>query len=529
MNHPLHLVFNGDVGGPEGYHVGDEAMLEANLAAFRRRCPELQATIVSRNPAWTAARHAVRSIAPIGFATHATSDETRNVLLNRLLENFESAAAEDSWGREAIALMAAADGVVVSGGGNLSATWPEHVYERVAYSEMAHRLGKPCVFLGQTIGPDLSPVLEPLLALALQRAKIVGVRELCSAALALNLGVSPDCLIYQTDDALSLEETPVDEAWADPLRRGGRPWIAVTIDPFAAAEEAAPAVNSLAAQLSHLATYSGAQLVFIPHVAAATHENGVRADLVIGQAIRDALPASTSMIMCDVLEASQTRWLTGQADLVVSTRYHPLVFGMAAGTPGLGLYTDEYRRVKLQGALAHANLAKCCISLQEAIDEGRLFEMGRTLWDHREEMRHDLVAMNRVWRDHEAIRWQMVFAAFGLPDANASRGCEITPSADANRGFAVQPLVRRLLDELEARRRSMVAERFEAARRWTQTERYAQSLLAEQLTLKTMCAESERYALSLQTEHCQLSERFGEVERYALSLEKALNIGKRAG
>jgi flagellar biosynthesis component FlhA len=93
-------------------------------------------------------------------------------------------------------------------------------------------------------------------------------------------------------------------------------------------------------------------------------------------------------------------------------------------------------------------------------------------------------------------------------------------------GFFAHPLVRRLLDELEARRQSMVSEQAEALRRFTHVERYAQSLLAEQITLKAMCAESERYARSLETENRQLTERFGEVERYALSLEDALKTSK---
>jgi polysaccharide pyruvyl transferase WcaK-like protein len=546
-------------------------MLEANLAAFRQRCPDLIATIVSRNPAWTATRHAVRSIAPIGFATGAASDDTRNVLLERLLENLEADVARDEWEREVIAVMAAADGVVVSGGGNLSATWPEHVYQRAAFAEMAYRLGKPVVFLGQTIGPDLSPVIESLLARTLRRALVVGVRELCSASLALSLGVSPRCLIYQTDDALFLDETPVEDAWAKPLRRGGRPWIAVTIDPFAVAEDAAPAIDALAAQLSRLVTYTGAQLVFVPHVASANGEPSVGADLVVGHAIRDRLPASTSMVMCDVLEASKTRWLTGQADLIVSTRYHPLVFGMAAAIPGLGIFTDEYRRVKLQGALAHANLANCCVSLQQVVEEDRLFEMARSLWDRREELRRDLLARNVIWRDQETFRWRTIFAALGLPDANDSHHHEASPNAETNKGFVAHPLVRRLLDELEARRQSMVSEQAEALRRFTHAERYAQSLLAEQITLKAMSAESERsarsleaenrqlkamcaeseqyahslqaenrqlkamsaeserYARSLEAENRQLTERFGEVERYALSLEDALKTSKHIG
>ena len=63
-------------------------------------------------------------------------------------------------------------------------------------------------------------------------------------------------------------------------------------------------------------------------------------------------------------------WVTQRAALVVSSRYHPLVFATAAAVPCLGLYRDAYTRIKLQGALAHVGMEAWCLSAAAA-EEGR--------------------------------------------------------------------------------------------------------------------------------------------------------------
>ena len=88
------LFVIGDVGGPGHYHLGDEAMLEANLHMFRQLVPGIEFTVASRDPAWTSKRYGVESVA-IPFGEEITGS-LRNCA-----------------------------GLVVSGGGNLCATWPE--------------------------------------------------------------------------------------------------------------------------------------------------------------------------------------------------------------------------------------------------------------------------------------------------------------------------------------------------------------------------------------------------------------------
>ncbi len=520
MTHGPRLVLIGDVGGPQGFHVGDEAMLEANLDALRALVPGLTATVVSRDPAWTSRLYGVGAVPTFGFPPGAEDADGRRALRRRLLRRLRGRDPGDRVGEEAMAAVAASDGVVVSGGGNLSASWPEQVHERAALCEAAHAFGKPVVFLGQTIGPALCPETEGLLARALSRARLVGVRELASAGAALALGVPPGRLHYQTDDALFLEPCPVEADWARPLRRGGPPWIAVTFDPLFAGPDASPSLDALAAQLAQLAERTGARLVFVPHVAGPPSDP--QADATAARALAALLPPEASLFVCDALTSRQTKWLTGQADLVVSTRYHPLVFGLAEGTPGVGVVTDEYRRVKLHGALAHAELGRYCLPLAEAAGGG-LLEAGLSLWARRAEIRVRLGRRADRWRRDECGRWRVVLSALRL-----------TSDAPAVSGSLARPLTVRLLRELDARRRFGDPDRQADRARMHELEQYARSLEAEVAALRHTTAEAERYARSLAAAHdameaevTVLRRTTAEAERYALSLAAARDEAER--
>lgn len=505
MTRAPHLVLIGDVGGQQGFHIGDEAMLEANVDALRARIPGLAITVVSRDPAWTSQLYGVNAVPLFGFPAGSEKVDERRVLRGRLLGGLRKRRPVGSPGDQIISAVAASDGVVVSGGGNLSASWPEQVHERALLCEAAHTFGKPVVFLGQTIGPSLCSETEELLVQALSRAMLVGVREIASAATALGLGVPAARLLYQTDDAFFLEPCPVEADWARLLHRGSTPWIAVTFDSYFAGKTEINSLDSLADQLAQLAVHTGSRLVFVPHVAGTSAD--LRADATAAEAIASRLPSSVSMLMCDCISSRQTKWLTGQADLVVSTRYHPLVFGLAEGTPGIGIVTDEYRRVKLYGALAHGGLGKYCLHMPRAVDGG-LLRAGLSALAKRAIIRERLGQRANHWRLEESERWQSVLAALRLASEKP------VDCVRSGSGLA-RPITRRLLRELDSRRRFGELDRQADLKKMHEMEEYARSLEAEVAALRHSTAESARYAMSLAAAR-------EEAERYALSLEAEL-------
>ncbi|HET8774299.1 MAG TPA: polysaccharide pyruvyl transferase family protein [Thermoanaerobaculia bacterium] len=419
----MRLLVIADVGGEATRHIGDEAMLEANLDAFRNLLPNVAFTVVSRDPAWTAARYGVEGAALVGFPRHPRAQAERRALLDRLLAGQQHPTVD---------AVAGADGVVVSGGGNLSSSWPDLLYERVALLQLARKLGKPAVVLGQTIGPRLRDEERRLLADSLSSARFAGVRELPSAALALELGVPMERLWYQTDDALKC-------GWGQtPTTLNS---IAVTIDPLVRARAAV--FNPLIAQLRELSQATGAQLVLIPHVFG---DDSLPSDLTEARVIAERLALPSTAIAAG-LDAHEVRALTGAASLIVSTRYHPIVFGLGAGVPAIGIYGDEYCRIKLQGAQAHARLDRWTLTYDD-VARGALLPGALELWRTRDDVRRDLGPRLDAWREESRERWTAVLRALDPAQAIPAAG----PSTMFGRPIdAVAPA---LAAALEARRKA---------------------------------------------------------------------------
>ncbi len=352
------LVIVADV-GPEPFHVGDEAMLVANVEALRRHDPEIRVTVIGR-------------------------------------EAREGAAA----------VLEGADGLFLSGGGNLSSSWPELLHQRIWWINEARRRGLPVVTGGQTIGPELNPMDRSALAKALAGVDLLGARELPSAALALEMGLPADRLSYQPDDAFFLAgHPPADRGCPD------EPFLLVTLDPAFAAMGSRSGLCSLALQLAAIAAESRLRLAFLPHVGplgSLGDEDG-RAGAALARLLRDE---GAECELLPVMPPAETVWVTQRAAAVVSSRYHPLVFATAAAVPCVGIYRDDYTRIKLQGALTHLGMEAWCQSAAEAERFG-LVRAFRRLWSQREEIAAAMARAREPLAAQEEQRWRQLLARLG--------------------------------------------------------------------------------------------------------------------
>jgi len=459
------LLIIADVGGRNARHIGDEAMLEANLDGLRRAAPGAELVVMSRDPEWISERYGVVSVPLFGFPDRPAAHEERIGLMKRLCD----AAGSGAEAGEPLHAVRSADAVVVSGGGNLSSTWPHLLAERVALLLAAQRLGKPAVVLGQTLGPNLTREESALLSEALRTARFVGVRELPSAALAVALGVPLSRLWYQCDDAVLACPDNGAPATVDAV---GRSSIAVTIDPQLRSLSAA-AFRSLARQLRELATITGAHLLLVPHEFGAEAELGL-SDLTEARLLADAI----AMPGVEVVENPDTRTaalIAANAELVISSRYHPLVFALAGGTACLGIYGDEYCRIKLQGALAHAGRERDAVHL-DAVASGALLALALELWRNRAHTRRELAAVRQAWNDETLRRWDTIGRSLdrGIPETAAPPGQVM--------GRTGAEIVSSLLSAIELGRQAAATHHLETIRQ-----------------LRTKCEETERIAIDLET------------------------------
>lgn len=182
-------VLIGDIGGHDTFHVGDEAMLEANLGLMHRLAPGTNTTVVSRDPAYTKLTYGVDAVSGIGFPSVSPNRIAEQARIDQLVERAIGGAGQMP---DAFVALLESDLLMVSGGGNLSSSWPGHILERLALVRLARKRGIPIIVLGQTLGPNLEAEDRLLVAEILEAALWVGLREAPSVALAIELGIFLD-------------------------------------------------------------------------------------------------------------------------------------------------------------------------------------------------------------------------------------------------------------------------------------------------------------------------------------------------
>jgi polysaccharide pyruvyl transferase WcaK-like protein len=366
------VVVVGDLAGPDRYHAGDEAMTEAALdllaserPASERPASDLRVVVTSSDPASTAGRLRCEATGWVGFAQCA--DEAARLRMLDVLTADVGAAlrSSDTTGLpDLLAEVVGADAVLIAGGGNLNSHWPEHLYERVLIARAAKAVGIPVAISGQTLGPRIDDHHRALLVELMASSDVVGLREHRSYDLAVGLGVDPDRLMLQADDALLLagSQTPTLPDGFDPgTPDRPRRFLAVTVHPFAAPDD--PRMASIGAQLATVAHRVGAQLLFVPHMRGPEGPDGTTdAD------VANHLAHITGGWAMESPDAGDVIWAARHAWVVVSTRYHPVVFATGAAVAPLALLWDHYTAVKCRGALDHVGLGSWWVGINEAAD-----------------------------------------------------------------------------------------------------------------------------------------------------------------
>ena len=359
---PTRFLVVGDIGGSHSYHAGDEAMLEANLLGLRRLRPASEFVVPSRDPGWTSSRYGVDSIPVIDPGAP--------------LPEFDVA--------------------FISGGGNLCSSWPDLFGQRIAVLKTALARGKRALVVGQTIGPHLEPLQRAALAEALSRASLVGVREHYSLELVRGLGVPEDRVLFQLDDAFFLPNSNV----SCPDR-----YVALTIHECVRPDGTLAPLGLLARRLEEFAQATECRYLFLPHQ---HFEDPPIRDVSIANGLLRHLPDGLLTISGCSAPRDVAR-LTRGAEMVVSTRYHPIVFGLSGFVPGIGLHFDEYTRVKLSGALAHGGMGPS-LSLSDLL-EGKAIRVMMEIWQRRARIRSSLEARKAAWLAMESEKWKRIETA----------------------------------------------------------------------------------------------------------------------
>ena len=387
----MRLVAIGDIGVVDDMmHIGDEAMFEALSDELRARGADIVA--VSSAPEESAARYRAGAVGRIGFdgLDRDAAERRLQAVIAAVDAPVELPAGDPA--HEVIAAVAAADGVVIAGAGNLASTWPLHVYERAALGRIAERLGTPLVITGQTFGPDLRGRDRELVAELARTASVVGVRESASRDLMARLGIDARLGV---DDASFLG---AEGLGGDTPETGSGSGVLVSLSLHLGAAPRQETLARVARLVDAAADTVGGPVTFHAHFGAASG-TGSRGDAALHDEVRARMRTdSTVMPTGDPRPAAE---LARRAGLLITGRYHPAVFAAAAGVSVLGLVADVYTAVKQRGALAHWG-ASGTVPLARADADGipRL----RALWASRARV-FDEAAARRPAHRADAARW----------------------------------------------------------------------------------------------------------------------------
>jgi polysaccharide pyruvyl transferase WcaK-like protein len=508
------LLVVGDVGSVAEYHVGDDAMLFGLLAAAEHAGIDADWTVVSANPDSAADRFGHPAAPSFGFERCA--DEAARSALLAELDSLPPAAAGP--GQRIRQLVPGAAAVIIAGGGNVSQSWPALVCERVALSRLARRLGVPVVLTGQSIGPRFGPEVRPLVAELLAGAAMVGVRERWSYALAQLFGVPSERIVLGEDDAVALcRDAPPADA---PSRIGEAdeersPFIAVTLNDLGDL-----ALTALAVQLAELSHACGAGVVLVPHAGdlggapvadvAASHRVAAAFDARLAE-----LGSDRKALVMPLPSAPEAIEYCRRAELVISSRYHPVVFAGSCRTPMLFLHQDDYTAMKGIGALGHFGMTDWRMSVQDAA-AGQLLPAAAQLWEQR----------GRLAARLPAGAGEQARGRLGLLVTRLVRG-EFTPPDQVTRPEWLEPALPSFVELSEAELSAALSERSALRQQADEAERYA-------LSLQEQAERHEPYVRSL-LRRAEIAEQYAAsllsraeaAEQHAAALQTRLGQSRR--
>lgn len=244
--------------------------------------------------------------------------------------------------------------IIFSGAGAICDDYETHgVYSWSLVAEWARQSGVPYFLIGQGIGPLAHAKSRSVVAEMLNGAEMVGVRDVLSKTVAQRLGVSSERITLDPDWALSVPVDSKSRAKADEILQeylGDSSFIAVSVHRRVSTSRTD--LRRLALKLMDVAGWcesTNRRVLFVPNMTGGRYSD----DRQTARSIIAGWPKNLqdlTRVHDGQSDASVVKAILERADYCVSTRYHPLVFALAAGTPSLGIAYDGYYTQKLRGA-----------------------------------------------------------------------------------------------------------------------------------------------------------------------------------
>lgn len=262
-----------------------------------------------------------------------------------------------------------ADALLFSGGGYLNGVWwANGLYSKVFPALVARIAGVPVVLVSQGLGPFHHPVDRFVARMLFSVSSAIGVRDgERSQKVVLSIARrSASRVVHTGDDSLLVAPAPVHEV-ATVLRFEGVPehateLIAVNLRDSSTymAGYAKPPFAMVAQILDELLEHPGRHVIFVP-ISYHSEDNDSESARRIMNHMRHSERAT---VINGEQRPSVIKGILAQAQIVIGTSYHFLLFALSQNIPVVALYQNPYYRQKLEGLCAMYGQEHRCISLE---------------------------------------------------------------------------------------------------------------------------------------------------------------------
>ena len=302
-------------------NIGDEAILSAMLAGFRKQRNDLDFIVFSSHPERTQAEHGVRAVHWKDVRAMLSAAQQSDLIVLG-----GGGIFQDYWGMPADSHLT-------------QFHWGISYYSSIAL--LAHLYQKPFMIYSVGVGPLLTEEGKKWTKLAFDLAEAATVRDSESLALLAALGVSVETVEVKPDPGLTLIPEAGDSAAifsAAGVDLDGQPILGVCLRNWTEGEKSAAWKRELASALDQFLARNQARVVFIP---LQVGEYELENDHVVALEVIGMMETKDKVHAVAVTHAPAiTAGLISRCAMLVGMRLHSLVFATSAGVPAVALAYD---------------------------------------------------------------------------------------------------------------------------------------------------------------------------------------------
>jgi len=337
------LIANVGTASNNFYHVGDEAMFLETYNWYQKHHPKYKLSVLTSQSNHSNLK-VLEIVSPIEFQ-FINKRTIFKLILKLKINNIFKINLLTYKEKYLVSIIKKNDRIHFCGGGNINSLFSGWLYYSLLIIKISTILNREIVLTSQTMGPF--NFIDKLLAFSiLNKVEIIAVRGHTDTL--KNIGIISPKIFNMLDAAYKL---PIYTNKSLPKKKNFR--IGLSLHEWKNSEKF---FEALIASLEKISETNSIEIVLIPHVLVNDDNQwdmGFMSKLFSVHSSKiKIIKQKTSHILSSKPEpAYYIKKLTGTVDLLISTRYHGLIFALSQNIPVLTYTSDTYYSDKNTNAL----------------------------------------------------------------------------------------------------------------------------------------------------------------------------------